>query len=208
MVEEPDTKQVDGSERSADETDISDESLPVAVGDNREKHISLITRTGKYHEHGNVYLKHSSMAFFVSLDASFPDAETTRYPKNNLSRVEVTQHHSACFITTATAGDGPALDALRNFRDGSLSQSALGRALVTIYNTMSPPIAATLARHPSSRTTRLVRWLVHRCASLAQWRTHASPAIRVILTIVLVTLYIVGLECAAFGHLIIRYREN
>lgn len=215
MVEERGTKRMGESDErqqternQLDESDIPDESAPVAVGDSREKHVSVVTRVGEYHEHGNVFLKHSSVAFFVSSDASFPDAETIRYPKEDLSRVEVIQHHSACFITTATAGEGTALDALRKFRDGSLSRSSSGRALVKVYYTVSPPIAATLSRHPDSRTTQLVRWLVHRCATLARWRNHASRATCTILTVLLVVLYILGIGCAAFGHIVIRLREH
>jgi hypothetical protein len=178
------------------------------VGDSRQKHVSVHTRAGEYHDHGNVYLKHSAVAFFVSPDESFPDGEMTRYPKEDLHRVEVMQHHSMCFITTATAGDGPALDALREFRDGSLARSAAGRALVAVYYAVSPPIAATLSRHPEARTTRLVRWLVRRCATLARQQNHASPAASAVLTALLGALYVVGVMCAAFGHLAIRVRER
>lgn len=196
--------------RSGEQADGNqpDASGPVAVGDNREKHVSVHTRTGEHYVHGDVYLKHTAVAFFVSPDASFPDAKTTRYPKADLSRVEITQHHSMCFITTATAGDGPALDALRAFRDDSLAQSVPGRALVAVYYAMSPPIAATLSRYPSAMTTRLVRWLVGRCATLARRRNRASPAERVLLTVVLVALYGVGVVCAALGHVAIRVREK
>jgi hypothetical protein len=191
-----------------DASDTADESTPVAVGDSREKHVSVRTQAGEYNDHGNVYLKHSSVAFFVSSDSSFPDGETTRYPKENLRRVEVMQHHSMCFITTATAGDGPALDALREFRDGSLARSAPGRALVAVYYAVSPPIAATLSRHPEAGTTRLVRWLVRRCATLARRQNHASPATSAVLTATLVVLYVIGVACAALGHLAIRFRER
>jgi hypothetical protein len=214
MVEERDTEQMEESGKQSQQTEQNqsdetpDESVPVTVGDSREKHVSIVTRVGEYHEHGNIYLKHSSVAFFVSSDASFPDTETTRYSKEDLSRVKVTQHHSMCFITTATAGEGPALDALRKFRDGSLSRSSSGRALVGVYYTVSPPIAATLSRHPDARTAQLVRWLVHRCATLARWRNHASRAMCAILTILLVALYILGIMCAAFGHIVIRLREH
>lgn len=205
---------VDGSaeerhtEPTPDESVSSDDAGPTAVGDGRQKHVSVHTRTDDHHDHGNVYLKHSSAAFIVSPDKSFPDTETTQYAKSDLSRVEVTQHHSMCFITTATAGDGPALDALRGFRDDALVRSVPGRALVKTYNSVSPPIAATLSRHPEAATTRLVRWLVRRCGVLARRRTRAAPTVRAALTGLLVVLYVVGVVCAAVGHLAIRYRER
>ncbi|HET7325505.1 MAG TPA: CFI-box-CTERM domain-containing protein [Halococcus sp.] len=203
-----DERDQETEQNQSTETNESDESSPVTVGDSRKKHVSVRTRAGERHDHGNVYLKHSSVAFFVSSDVSFSGGETTRYPKDDLMRVEVTQHHSACFITTATAGEGPTLDALREFRDGSLAHSAPGRALVTIYYAVSPPIAATLSRHPEAGTTRLVRWLVDRCGTLARRQKHASSAVRAVLTVVLVALYVVGITCAALGHLVIRLREK
>jgi hypothetical protein len=194
-------------EQVSDETDSTDDSGPTAVGDGRQKHVTVHTRTSGQYDHGNVYLKHSSAAFFVSPNKSFSDDETTHYAKNDLSRVEVTQHHSMCFITTATAGDD-ALDALRGFRDDALVQSGPGRALVATYDAVSPPIAATLARHPEATTTRLVRWLVRRCGVLARRRTRAAPVTRAALTGLLVVLYVIGVVCAALGHIAIRYRER
>jgi hypothetical protein len=184
------------------------ETGPTAVGDGRKKHVSVRTRANEHHDHGDVYLKHSSAAFLVSPESSFPDEMTTRYAKDDLSRVAVTQHHSMCFITTATAGDGPALDALRGFRDDALVGSAPGRALVATYDAVSPPIAATLSRHPEATTTQVVRWLVRRCGVLARRRTRVSPITRTALTGLLIVLYVVGVACAAVGHLAIRYRER
>lgn len=216
MVEKCDSERIEKSDKQdqqvdqnqSDDSDISDESASVVVGDSRKKHVDLITETGEYHEHGSVYLKHSSVAFFISSDKSFPDAETICYPKDNLSRVEVTQHHSACFITTATAGKGATLNALRDFRDGSLARSSPGRALITVYYTVSPPIAATLARYPDAKTTQLVRWLVHQCAALARRQSHASRSMCIVFTVLLVALYIFGIGCAALGHIVIRIRES
>lgn len=210
MDTEDDAEESDEQDQQTgrNEADASSESAPVAVGDGREKHVSVLTRAGERHDHGDVYLKQSSMAFFVSSDESFSDAATTRYPKEALTRVEVIQHHSACFITTATAGEGPALDALREFRDDSLSRSSPGRALVSVYEGVSPPIATTLARHPEAATTRLVRWLVRRCSALARRRKRSSPAVRTALTVVLVALYVFGVGCAALGHCVIRLRER
>ncbi|WP_256684437.1 CFI-box-CTERM domain-containing protein [Halococcus qingdaonensis] len=206
------------ADSSADDTSPSDESTtadgstaetgPTAVGDGRKKHVSVRTRSDEYHDHGDVYLKQSAAAFLVSPESSFPDGTTTRYAKDDLSRVAVTQHHSMCFITTATAGEGPALDALRGFRDDALARSIPGRALVATYDVMSPPIAATLARHPDARTTRLVAWLVRKCGALARRRTRASPVRRATLTGALVALYVVGVAVAAIGHFAIRLRER
>lgn len=189
--------------------DENDADTPIEIGDARQKHVSIVTIEGEHRDHGNVFLRHSEDEFVVSTDQTFPEAETRRYSKDEISRVEVTQHHSACFITTATAGDGPTLDALRGFRDEALLRAPAGRALVHVYERVSPPIAATLARYPNRATTRFVRWLVERCASLARRRaTSRSALARPALSVVLTLLYVVGLGCAALGHLWIRSSES
>lgn len=179
------------------------------VGDGREKHVTVVTRSDERFEHGDVYLRHATDAFLVSADETFSPAETERYPKADLRRVEITQHHSACFITTATAGEGETLDALRTFRDDALAATAAGRALVRFYEAVSPPIAATLARHPRSRTARAVRWLVERCGTLSRVRSgSASPAVRFVLSVALTLSYVVGMVVALVGHAVIRARER
>lgn len=175
------------------------------VGDRREKHVSVITRSSERIEHGDVYFRHSATHFAVSPDPAFPDAETVRYPKETLLRVEVTQHHSACFLTTATAGESDTLDVLRRFRDDAMSRSPIGRALVALYDAVSPPVASTLGRHPRSRTARVVRWLVEGCAELARRRDDTRRAsVRLALSIMLTLTYTIGLIVAMGGHASIR----
>lgn len=201
----------DGENSTSEADDRADEgdAAPIEIGDGRRKHVLVVTADGKRIEHGDVYLKHSEIEFIVSPDAEFTDATTTRYSKERLNRVEVTQHHSACFITTATVDEGDVLDALRGFRDDVLARSVPGRGLLRIYDAVSPPIAATLARHPTARTTRFVRWLVERCATLANRRaTSASLPVRVALSALLVALYVVGVCFAAGGHVCIRVTER
>lgn len=178
------------------------------VGDDRRKYVSVVTRAGDRHEHGDVYFKYTTDTFVVSSDPSFPADETTRYPKTDLLRVEVTQHHSACFITTATVSEGSTLDDLRGFRDDVLARSRPGRALVASYERLSPPIARTLARHPGARLTRVVRWLVERCATLARRRRATDSAVgRGALSVVLVALYVVGIALALAGHIGLGIRD-
>ncbi|MEF8791497.1 MAG: CFI-box-CTERM domain-containing protein [Haloarculaceae archaeon] len=189
-------------------TGEAEDGGPEGVGDAREKHVTVFTRSDERHEHGDVYLRHADDAFLVSPTLEFPLAETTRYPKADLLRVEVTQHHSACFVTTAAAGEGPTLDALRGFRDDAMVRTPAGRALVGLYYAASPPVADTVERHPDSRTARAVRWLVERCGALARRREDAGPAGRLALSLVLTALYAVGLGIAAGGHGCIRLRER
>ncbi|MFB6300286.1 MAG: CFI-box-CTERM domain-containing protein [Halobacteriales archaeon] len=199
----------DGIERRtthADSDTVTDD--PVEVGDFREKHIRIVTDHGEEIDHSSVYLKHSATEFIVSQDPEFPDDETIRYQKAEIANVEITQHHSACFITTATAGDGPTLDRLRGFRDDALRTTPIGRLCIVVYYAVSPPIAATLRRHPRSSPTRLVRWLIQQCGRLAVRRDRSrSAATRAAWSVVLVGLYILGILLATLGHFGLRCCE-
>jgi hypothetical protein len=189
-------------------TTPGEEEIP-GVSDGREKHVTVRLESGERIEHGEVYLCHANDAFYVSAHATFPEDDRTRYPKSELLRVEVGQHHSACFVTTATAGEGPTLDALRGFRDDAMGRTAHGRALVGLYYAVSPPVAATLERHPHSRTAGAVRWLVERCGALARRREETnSSAERLALSTAVTLGYVVGLAAAIGGHAGIRVRET
>jgi hypothetical protein len=57
-----------------------------------------------------------------------------------------------CFIATAACGaDTIEVSVLRNFRDQCLLANSLGRALVALYERLSPPMAAIVARSPLLR---------------------------------------------------------
>ena len=179
---------------------VDDGAEQVALGDSRQKHVAVVTAAGTREEHGDVYLRHAADRFEVSPDPSFPADETTVYPKDHLARVEVTQHHAACFITTAAAGEGPTLDALRGFREDALRPSPVGRLLLAGYDAVSPPVARTLARHPSARTTRAVRWLVDACAGLARRRAASGRRpVRAAYALVLTAAYVAGVALAVAG---------
>ncbi|HET8701316.1 MAG TPA: CFI-box-CTERM domain-containing protein [Nitrococcus sp.] len=61
-----------------------------------------------------------------------------------------------CFIATAVCGSSAwQTERLRDWRDRALLPSRTGRALVTIYYQLSPPVAVVLGRWPLA--TRLIR---------------------------------------------------
>jgi hypothetical protein len=63
-----------------------------------------------------------------------------------------------CFIATAAFGSyaEPHVEVLRDFRDRILLKDSLGRAFVSLYYKLSPPIADCIARHETLKI--LVRW--------------------------------------------------
>jgi len=195
----------DGSETGeVDDTDLSE----VGVGDGREKHLHVVTASGKEIDHDEVFVRHTEAEYLVCADPDFPPSETTRYRKANIDRVKITQHHSNCFITTAAAGEGPTLDSLRGFRADVMRPTRSGRTFLRVYEAISPPIAATLDRHPEAASTRLVRRLVERCGALAdRRRTARGAARRAALSVALIGLYVVGVALAAFAHGWLRGRE-
>ena len=89
-----------------------DDRLDGFVGDGREKYLVAHTTDGERVGYGDTYVKHAADAYAVSDDPAFPPEETERLSKADLARVEVDQHHSTCFITTA-AGDESDLAVLR-----------------------------------------------------------------------------------------------
>jgi hypothetical protein len=192
----------DGSETGADDGDDADRPpSEIGVGDGREKHFYVVTGSRKEIDHDEVFVRHSEAEYLVCADPDFPPSETTRYRKENIDRVKITQHHSNCFVTTAAAGEGPTLDSLRGFRADVMAPSRAGRGLLRLYEAVSPPIAATLDRHPEAASTRLVCRLVERCGSLADRRRAATgDAERAALSAVLIGLYIVGVGLAALAH--------
>jgi|GEM_PF-2777143 len=198
----------EGSETEPESDDAEHPLSELGVGDGREKHITVVTKGGKEFDHGEVYVRHTETEYLVSPDGEFPPDETTRYQKSNLDRVEISQHHSNCFITTAAAGEGPTLDSLRGFRADVMRPTRSGRALLRVYEAISPPIAATLDRYPDTTTTRLVRRLVDRCGALADRRRAATGAAeRAALSVALICLYVVGVGFAALGHGWLRGHE-
>lgn len=199
------------AETAPETDDGDDEDRPlseIGVGDGREKHIQVVTRGGKEFGHDEVFVRHSETEYLICADPDFPPSETTRYRKENIDRVRITQHHSNCFITTAAAGEGPTLDSLRGFRADVMRPTRSGRTLLRVYEAISPPIAATLDRHPDATVTRLVRRLVDHCGTLADRRREATTDIeRATLSVALICLYVVGVVLAALGHGWLRSRE-
>lgn len=181
--------------------------LPGDVGDDREKFVRVTLVSGEQIEHGDVYFRYTDEEFIVAPSMDFEDEEMVRYHKGEAVRVEIIQHHAACFVTTAVAGESETLDTLRRFRDDVLGQTLSGRMLVGLYYAVSPPVADTLERHPESRTATAVRWFVNRCAGLVARRKRHSR-LRTPLSVLVTLLYVIGLLVATAGTVLIRVREG
>ena len=72
-----------------------------------------------------------------------------------------------CFIATAVYGDSdaPEVVILRRWRDDKLSRTPAGRAGISIYYKVSPPVAKLLTRVPwlSALVKTLLDTFVRRC---------------------------------------------
>ena len=185
--------------RDSTDTDLTE------LGDGLKKHVTIFTETGERIAHDSSYLRHSKDEFIVSSDESFTASETIRYSKPDIKRIEIDQHHSRCFITTAVAEQEAPLQTLRDFRDDVLATSIVGCFLIAVYESVSPSIAETLSRNQNARTTKTVRWLVLRCARLADYRTDCSSTLgKGAISAFLVVLYVIGVFTAFLGHLRIQ----
>jgi hypothetical protein len=106
--------------------------------------------------------------------AVFPDDLGVREAQNEIRLVEREIEAAAasprgrlCFIATAAYGTPFAheVETLRCFRDEVLARSAPGRLLIRLYEAVSPPLAALLARSAHGRALvrallrPVVRWL-------------------------------------------------
>lgn len=137
---------------------------------------------------------------------AFAEAEDAR--ATGSVETVTTDESSGCFITTATVGESEELDALRRFRDESLSTTPLGRALVGMYYRISPPIASTIERHPDSYTVRIGRRLIGYCAALSEIQERTDPRLySAALGTALTALYAVGVLIAAWGFTVMRAVE-
>jgi hypothetical protein len=78
-------------------------------------------------------------------------------PGDNNDSGTDTGDDNTCPISTAFGGKmHPYVNALRGFRDGFLTTNRLGRQLIDVYYTYSPPIAKVIAKSDSLRL--MVRW--------------------------------------------------
>lgn len=114
-----------------------------------------------------------------------------------------------CVITTAASSDPATLDSLRQFRDDSMERRPIGRALLALYYRLGTPVANTLEEYPQSRTRLFVRWVVRRCASLADRQRRSDSRVEsAVIAVTLTGVYMIGGIIGLIGHMAIRAREN
>lgn len=93
----------------------------------------------------------------IKIDEEGPHGEKGREWLNRFDTDKKLQDRGKCFIATAACGanDAPDVLTLRQFRDGTLLKNPAGRSLVHLYYHISPPVADSVAHHPT--LARLVR---------------------------------------------------
>jgi hypothetical protein len=84
-------------------------------------------------------------------------AAKTASPTTPASAQSTPKSPGGCFVATAACGDplAPEVIALSDFRDEVLVRSRMGRALISLYYTTSPPVAALIARFSVLRNAAL-----------------------------------------------------
>lgn len=123
--------------------------------------------------------------------------------------VAVESEDEECFITTATARDHQTLQSLRRYRDDWLTATWPGERLADVYYKISPPIARSLQKHPSSTPARATRTLVERCAALSNRQRETDSRVKgSLLGVTLLFLYVIGILTGLFGHLWLRASED
>ncbi len=114
-------------------------------------------------------LQVKTLAARGDIDATIATAETLKAQKHDskitsehatasgTTRIEITHKTRPCYIATACYGDPahPDVAALRRFRDDCLLPTISGRALVDLYNLLSPPLARRIA--PASPLSAFLR---------------------------------------------------
>lgn len=86
--------------------------------------------------------------------ANFPDDETYLEARRLKDEIENPPKKGMCFVATAAYGSSlaPEVIVLSRFRDDVLLNSILGRAFVSCYYYVSPPLASLIARVDCLRT--------------------------------------------------------
>jgi hypothetical protein len=102
----------------------------------------------------------------VRIEISQEDLERSRKMKEDLVNGRASKK-GGCFIATAACGSEGHADVLRlrAFRDAVLARTWFGRALVALYERVSPPVADWIRPREEARR-RVRRWLVGPAARL------------------------------------------
>ena len=108
--------------------------------------------------------------------ANVTAASTTITMNDDYSIIATFKFGKGCFIATAAYGTPMAeeIQILRDFRDEYLVTNPVGKALVDIYYTVSPPIAEFITGHPSLKP--IVRAGLTPAVAMSTVAVNTSPA--------------------------------
>ena len=79
---------------------------------------------------------------------------------------------------------------LKNFRDSILLSSSVGRSLVEFYYEVSPPMAAFISNHDTSRA--IVRWSLLPLVAMSWTTLRLGPVATLVLIVLFTTLLVIG----------------
>lgn len=126
-------------------SDAAEGTSPIDVGNVTEAQLSDLSNNVKY------YVRVSAVD--TGGTESPLSVEVSATPTDAQGAADLSGDTDGCFIATAAFGsyDHARVMTLRAFRDNVLRQTAWGRAFVSEYYRVSPPIAERVAAHPALR---------------------------------------------------------